>query len=296
MSDPARLLDQEAEAWDRLTAVLASCPGGRRREPSVTPDGWSVHVVIVHAGAWLDDCARVLGRIALSTWDPATAEEETAAYVERVNATHAERARGMTDDEADEWLHTSRERARSAFTGLTEHGRDAWGWFEESGPMHYAKHEHDLRAWLAGAPPDPDVGPLLQGETDAWLTFRVAVDAVAPDVVLDEPPGWTVADVTFHMTAWMRQSAADIEANRGWGHDDDPDEDAIVDAMNAGFLADGRTHDQGEARAQLDRARTLIRAAFAGLPSPSGEAKDWFAANGVQHYAEHIEPLLRAGR
>ena len=31
---------------------------------------------------------------------------------------------------------------------LPEVTPEAWEWFEESGPLHYAKHVKDLEAWL----------------------------------------------------------------------------------------------------------------------------------------------------
>ena len=42
-----------------------------------------------------------------------------------------------------------RARMLAAFRALDEVTPDAWEWFEESGPLHYAKHVEDLAAWLS---------------------------------------------------------------------------------------------------------------------------------------------------
>ncbi|HEX6132182.1 MAG TPA: maleylpyruvate isomerase N-terminal domain-containing protein, partial [Actinomycetota bacterium] len=167
--DRERLLRDEEEGWARFRAAVAAVPPARAEEPTVTPDGWSPKDTIFHVAAWLDLCADVIGRIVDGTWDPSTAEEEDPAFVERTNAEQFERARAMTPREVEASLARARERAREAFASMPEVTPDAWGWFEESGPMHYAKHVHDLAAFAAGTAPDPEVGPLLQAETDGWL-------------------------------------------------------------------------------------------------------------------------------
>ena len=286
-----RLLAQEAEAWDAFGALVASLDRERFEEPTVTPEGWSVKDVLVHVACWLDDCGRILEGIRDGAYDPATAEEETAGYVERVNAEHAMRARTMSVAAADALLIEGRTRARGAFSALERIDTKAWGWFEESGPMHYAKHAHDLSAWAAGAPPDPEVGPLLQEETDAWVPLAAALDALPASVAVGAPPGWSAGDVAFHIARWLEIAAADVEANRGWAHAGEPGNDELVDAMNDRFLQEGRASDPGAVRARLERARTRLRAALARTVTPSAEAKEWFRTNGVEHYAEHVDDL-----
>jgi hypothetical protein len=199
----------------------------------------------------------------------------------------------MTPAEARATLDQARDRARTALAALPVLTSEAWSWFEESGAMHYAKHGHDLVAWLAGVTSDPRVGPLMQAEAEDWVGFRGAVETMAPSAALLEPPGWTVHDVVFHVAMWLETSAADLEANRGWAHDDDPQELAVVDAMNARWLTDGRGLAPDVVRARLDRARARLRAAVAALSAPSDDALAWFSANGTEHYAEHLPHLHR---
>jgi hypothetical protein len=290
--DADRLLVQEAEAWDAFRGLVGGLDRERFEEPTVTPDGWSVKDVLVHVASWLDDCGRILEAIRAGTYDPTTAEEETGGYVERVNAEHAIRARTMSVAGAEALLIEGRTRARESFSALERVDTSAWGWFEESGPMHYAKHAHDLSAWAAGVPPDPEVGPLLQEETDAWVPLVAALDALAPSAQVGSPPGWSVGDVTFHLAVWLEIGAADLEANRGWAHAGEQDSDQLVDAMNARFLEEGRELEAAAARARLERARTRLRAALAGTVLPRPEAKEWFRVNGVEHYAEHVDDLI----
>jgi Mycothiol maleylpyruvate isomerase N-terminal domain len=298
--DRRPLLDEEARAWETFRVATDRVDPARMLEPTVTPDGWSARDTIHHVAAWLDLCGRVLEETRAGTWDPATAPEEQLGFVDVWNEEQAERARSMDPAEVTAFLHEARQRARSAFEALDDVDANAWSWFEESGAMHFAKHVHDLTAWTAGRPSDPAVGPLFQEETDAWLEFigvmeQVPRDAYASAVVNDD--GWTPTDVVYHVTAWLEHSLADIEANRGWGHDDDPNEDAIVDQMNAGFLARGREPRSVDALEDgLRRARARLREALASLTDPSEDAKAWFHANGAEHYGDHLDELRRAAQ
>jgi hypothetical protein len=290
--DRAGLLAQEAESWVELLDVVDGIDSERLEEPGVTPDGWSVKDVLVHVGGWLEECGVVLEAMQAGTWER-TRSAEPPGHVERVNAGHVELARSMDVVRARSFLEAARDRARSAMSGLGSPSVEAWAWFEESGPMHYAKHRHDLIAWLAGVPSDPRVGRLLQADAEDWVGFASVLDALDPATLLGDPLGWTVHDVAFHVAMWVETAAADVGSNRGWAHDDDPGEADLVDAMNARWLVEGRGLAPDEVRARLGGARARLRAAVAALPAPSDDALAWFEANSVEHYAEHL-PHLRA--
>jgi hypothetical protein len=290
--DREALLAHEAEGWRALQEALDPIPDDRYDEPTVTPEGWSVKDTLFHVGWWLDDCGRVLEAIAAGTWDPAEEPEETPDRVRRVNAEHVARAAAMGADEVATFLAAARERARTAFAALPEITPDAWQWFEESGPMHYAKHVHDLRAWVEGASPDPEVGDLLDAETHAWLTLATAISRI-PDEAWDAAAqsGWTPTTLVHHLAAWCDVAAGGVERNRYWTEDGAPASDALLDEMNADFLAQARGAGRAEVLDALGRARARLRAALAALPSPSPEAKRTFAANTVHHFDEHLEDL-----
>ena len=287
--DGERLLADEAAGWERFREVVAAIPPERAEDPTVTPDGWSPKDTLFHVAAWLELCADVCDRIAAGTWDPSRADEETPEFVDRINAEHVARARAMTPQEVEERLARARERARTAFAGLPEMTADAWGWFEESGPMHYAKHVHDLAAFSAGVQSDPDVGPLLQAETDAWLELSAALDAVPPEAhATPAADGWSTRDALHHLVRWLELSAPAVEANRYWYEGGIPAPDEVIGAKNEAFLIEAETADVAQLRLELERARSRMREALSGLTSPTPEAKRTFELNTIQHYGEHV--------
>jgi hypothetical protein len=152
MADPARLLADEEEAWRRLHDVVASIPPARLEEPGVTPDGWTPKDVMFHVGAWLATCLDALERIEAGTYDEADEEPETPEVFDRKNRTWFETSRRLSVAEARTQFEAARQQARECFGRLEDPGREAWSWFEESGPLHYAKHAADLEAWLDPRP------------------------------------------------------------------------------------------------------------------------------------------------
>ena len=289
--DRERLLADEAAGWRRFSDVVAAIPPSRAEDPTVTPDGWSPKDTTFHVAAWLELCADVCDRIAAGTWDPETAEEETPAFVDRLNAEQFDRARAMTPQEVEVRLARARERAREAFAALPEMTRDAWGWFEESGPMHYAKHVHDLAAFSAGVRSDPEVGPLLQAETDAWLDLVAALDALPADAFTRAAAdGWSPRDALHHLVRWLELSAPAVEANRYWYERSLPAPDAVIDELNAGFLVEAAAEmpELDDLRVELERVRRRMREALSGLTAPTVDAKRTFAMNTIEHYAEHV--------
>jgi len=140
-----RLLAAEEQEWRRFHALVGSVPTERYEEPTVTPEGWSSKDVMFHVGAWLADCARVLEQIRFGTFDRAA---EDALDIEAINAQGLVISRGMEARDVRVMCESARNEARLSFGNLPEPTEDAWEWFEESGPLHYAKHVEDLEAWL----------------------------------------------------------------------------------------------------------------------------------------------------
>ena len=284
MPDRDRLLAEEAAGAVALAGVLAQIPAERWTEPSVTPDGWTPIVVAGHVAAWLDECTRVLTAMTDGTWDPSAEAEETAASVAAVNAEQAVRAAALTRSGAEGAIAAARLRARAAWEALPEITPDAWSWFEESGPNHYAKHRHDLIAWLAGTSSDPQVGELLQADAEAWVPFAQVLESTDPGVRDDE--GWSTVDICHHVAGWMLLAADLVARNVGWGT-------LATDEINAGFLAESRDLAFGEARLALEDGRARLRAALTGLPAPAARAKRAFHDSTVEHYEEHLPMLAR---
>ena len=145
--DVQRLLAEEEDAWRGLLGAFADVPADRSEEPTLTPEGWSAKDAMFHVGYWLEDCARVLATIKDGSFD---ADAEGALDVESINGQGFARSRGMDVKSVRSMLMAARERAREAFVDLDTVTREAWAWFEESGPLHYRTHSRDLDAWLRG--------------------------------------------------------------------------------------------------------------------------------------------------
>jgi hypothetical protein len=287
MPDRDRLLADEAVGAETFQRTLARIPDERRTEPTVTPDGWTPIVLAAHVAGWLDECSEVLEATIAGTWDP----DAPTDPVEDINRGQVARAATLTWSGVEEAIVAARVRARVAWQALPEITPDAWSWFEESGPNHYAKHVHDLTAWLDGETSDPDVGGLLQDDAEGWVAFASLVDAVADPTARNEE-GWSIVDVCHHVAAWSRRGAECIEHNAGFGPPWETDADVGTDEVNAGFLAASRSMTFAEARRGLDDARARLRAGFTALGEPTAGAKDVFRECTVEHYDEHT-PMLR---
>jgi len=146
--DVERLLAEEEAGWGALQAAFARVADDRFEESTLTPDGWSPKDAMFHVGYWLTDCADVLDEIRAGTFDPGARPEETWGYIDGVNDEGFHRSRMMPPQDVRTGYADARARAVEAFRALPEVTRDAWGWFEESGPLHYSKHEADLMRWL----------------------------------------------------------------------------------------------------------------------------------------------------
>jgi hypothetical protein len=141
--DVERLLAAEDAAWRDLHDVFAAVPEERFDEPGVTPEGWSPKDTMFHVGAWLAQCTAVLERIRVGSGaeDDETTDARNAAWFAMSRELDVRTVRSE--------LEAARVCARRCFGSLPDVTPEAWSWFEESGPIHYADHATDLRAWLA---------------------------------------------------------------------------------------------------------------------------------------------------
>lgn len=140
--DTARLLDDEERRWLELTEVFGDLPPDRFEEPTLNAEGWSPKDAMHHIACWAEEAATVLGRIAAGT------HRETDLDTDRVNAEWLEAGRDVEADIVRLRFAKGRVAMRQAFERLEHVDGIAWEWFEESGPLHYAEHLPDLRAFL----------------------------------------------------------------------------------------------------------------------------------------------------
>jgi len=136
------LLADEERGWLELTEVFGDVPPDRFDEPSVTDGGWSPKDVMYHVAAWSEEAAKVLGRIAAGT------HHESDPDTQALNEEWFEEGRGLDDDVVRIRFAKGRVAMRQVFSKLTQVDANAWEWFEESGPRHYAEHLPDLRSFL----------------------------------------------------------------------------------------------------------------------------------------------------
>jgi hypothetical protein len=148
--DVDRLLAQEAAGWRALHATFDTIPPERFDEPGVNADGWSPKDLMFHLGAWCAECGIQLQRIAMGTYDmPDPFETET---VDQMNLAWLETSRTLDPPTVLAEFHAARTRMMQAWQALDGITGNAWEWFEESGPLHYAEHLRELRGWLEGRP------------------------------------------------------------------------------------------------------------------------------------------------
>lgn len=137
-----RLLADEEREWLALTEVFGDVSPDRFEEPSVTDEGWSPKDVMYHVAAWSEEAAKVLGRIAAGT------HRESDPDTQALNEEWYEEGRGLDADVVRIRFAKGRVAMRQVFSRLAEVDPNAWEWFEESGPRHYAEHLPDLRSFL----------------------------------------------------------------------------------------------------------------------------------------------------
>jgi len=140
--DAAGLLAEEERGWLALTEVFGDVSPDRFDEPSVTGEGWSPKDVMYHVAAWSEEAAKVLGRIAAGT------HVESDLDIQALNERWFEEGRGIEDDVVRIRFAKGRMAMRQVFSALAGVDAQAWEWFEESGPRHYAEHLPDLRSFL----------------------------------------------------------------------------------------------------------------------------------------------------
>ena len=104
-----------------------------------------------HVSGWLAEAGLRLEQMRVGTFD--ADDDPSSETIEQMNRSWFESSRQMDTDEIRVMLEASRARMLAAWSALVETTPDAWSWFDESGPRHYAKHVSDLRAWIARVGP-----------------------------------------------------------------------------------------------------------------------------------------------
>jgi hypothetical protein len=145
------LLRAEAEGWEELIAVLDATAPELLERPGVNAEGWAIRDVMWHLAFWCSDAARALGEMGHGSF-ARNREPDGSGQVDAVNDRELERSRGMEPDQVRSELHRGRSAMLERFGALEVLTADADEWFEESGPLHYAEHLHELDARIRAHP------------------------------------------------------------------------------------------------------------------------------------------------
>jgi hypothetical protein len=139
------LLRAEEQRWNELHGLTAPLSDEQLEQPGYTPDGWSVKDMMWHIACWSADCVRAFDQMRAGTFTGVTIEEDA----EVVNRRWFEQSRGLDVETVKAEWHASRTMMVERFASVDPLTPDADEWFDETGPLHYAKHLTDLRPWVA---------------------------------------------------------------------------------------------------------------------------------------------------
>ena len=138
----------------------------------------------------------------------------------------------------------------------------------------------------------------LDAARDAFHEILATVDsdlAIVPGVMDD----WSVRDIVFHLAVWSEHASEALALAAAGRGDEFAYSSGDTDAMNARFLAEGRTVPPAQALRREEAGFGVFRAAVAtldparlGLRLGNGDTvEEVVRYDGPEHYAEHTEHL-----
>ncbi len=137
-----RDLPGEAEAWNRLHAVIDRVTPAMANEPGYFEEGWTAKDAIAHLGTWMARGATMLRQIAAGTY------REGEIDVDAENARFLEAMRDVPLDTVHLQASAAHNELLSAWAQLPEVTPEAAYWERKAGPEHYAEHLPRLEAWV----------------------------------------------------------------------------------------------------------------------------------------------------
>jgi hypothetical protein len=135
------LLLEDDRAWLRLMEILEPLSPEVIEAPGFTED-WTVKDFMAHMGCWMAECAHVLERIRLGTWERAKID------VDAMNEFFYQACKDLDLVAVKSGFWSSRVRMLQEWYLLPEVTPDADEWFRESGPEHIADHLPDLQRFV----------------------------------------------------------------------------------------------------------------------------------------------------
>lgn len=141
------LLHAEELGWRQLNALIDGLTDDELEAP-YGDEGWCAKDMMWHVACWCADCVRALDQMRAGVFTGETLGEDT----ETVNHRWLEQSRRLDLETVRAEWGASRSSMVERFAALEPLTPDADEWFDEAGPLHYAQHLPDLRAWVEARP------------------------------------------------------------------------------------------------------------------------------------------------
>jgi len=137
-----RELPGEAEAWQRLHAIIDRVTPDISELPGYFEEGWTAKDAIGHLGAWMARGATVLRQIAAGTY------REGEIDIDAENERFLEALRDIPLDTVHLQAAAAHAELLRAWSQLPEITPEAAYWVRKAGPEHYAEHLPRLESWV----------------------------------------------------------------------------------------------------------------------------------------------------
>jgi hypothetical protein len=137
-----RELFGEAEAWQRLHAVLLRLTPEQADKPGYFEEGWTAKDAVAHIGTWMAEGAQQLWQIAAGTY------REGELDVDAANARFLAAMRDVPLETVHVQVSAARSQLLSAWHELPEITPAARFWVRKAGPDHMLEHLPRLEEWV----------------------------------------------------------------------------------------------------------------------------------------------------
>jgi len=137
-----RDLPGEAEAWQRVHALIDQITPETAETPGYFEEGWTAKDAIAHLGTWMARGATMLRQIAAGTY------REGEIDVDAENALFLEAMRDIPLDTVHLQAAAAHAELMRAWAQLPEITPAATYWVRKAGPEHYAEHLPRLEEWV----------------------------------------------------------------------------------------------------------------------------------------------------
>jgi hypothetical protein len=137
-----RELPGEADAWNRLHAIIDRVTPDIAELEGYFEEGWTAKDAIGHLGAWMARGATVLRQIAFGTY------REGEIDIDAENARYLDALRDVPLDTVHLQAAAAHGELLRAWSQLPEVTPEAAYWVRKAGPEHYAEHLPRLESWV----------------------------------------------------------------------------------------------------------------------------------------------------